>query len=142
MDGSLTLRSPPAALEAEQAVLGGIMLAGTRALDEVADLLTEESFFGRRHQLIFRAIHALSAHSKRFDAVTLGDWLCKKGYADEIDGGAYLTEISSTTPSAANVRAYAKIVAEKALRRRLVECGMRITDAGFSGDGDAIDAVG
>jgi len=135
-------REMPYSLEAEQSVLGGIMLAGRAALDEVSDLVTEESFLLDKHRLIFRAIRALAEHAKRFDPVNLGDWLKRKGFADEIEKGAYLVELASTTPSAANVRYYAEIVADKALRRRVIEAGNRIVDAGFGLEDDTLDVVG
>lgn len=136
------LRQVPFRLDAEQAVIGGIMLVGRPALDEVVDLLSEDSFHLERHRLIFRAILALSKHARQFDPVNLGDWLSRKGYAEEIDNGAYLIELVSTTPSAANVRAYAAIVAEQHLRRRLIDVGTHIVDGGFTADSEAIELVG
>ena len=98
------LRVPPQSVEAEQAVIGGLMLAPD-SLDRVGDLLTEEDFYRRDHRLIYRAIRELSEKNKPFDAVTLGEWLEANNLADQIGGTGYLIELASTTPSAANIRA-------------------------------------
>ena len=98
------LRVPPQSVDAEQAVLGGLML-DPNAFDRVADQLTEADFYRRDHQLIFRAIRELSEKSKPYDAVTLGEWFESNGMAEQVAGGAYLVELASTTPSAANTKA-------------------------------------
>lgn len=134
------LRVPPQAIEAEQAVLGGLMLAPD-AWDEVADLLQPEDFYRRDHATIFEAVAALRAKSKPYDAVTLGEWFEARGQAELVFGGAYLIELASTTPSAANIRAYAEIVADKATRRRLIEVGTDIVNDGFQTDGRGSDEV-
>ena len=93
------LRLPPQSVEAEQAVLGGLMLA-PEAFDRVSDLLGEQDFYRRDHQLIYRAIRELAERNRPFDAVTLGEWFESQGRAEEVAGGAYLVELASTTPSA------------------------------------------
>lgn len=128
------LRVPPQSVEAEQAVLGGLMLAPD-AYDRVADQLTEQDFYRRDHQLIFRAIRELAEKSKPFDAVTLGEWFESIGEAEQVAGGAYLIELASTTPSAANIVAYAEIVRDKAVLRKLIEVGTGIVNDGFQPDG-------
>lgn len=128
------LRVPPQAVEAEQNVLGGLMLA-PEALDLIADLLAEEDFYRRDHQLIYRAIRELSEKSKPYDAVTLGEWFEAKSLAETVSNGAYLIELASTTWSAINIVAYAEIVRDKALLRRLIEAGTDIVNAGFQPDG-------
>ena len=102
------LRVPPQSIEAEQAVLGGLMLDPS-AYDRVADLLVDGDFYRRDHQLIFRAIRELAEKSRPYDAVTLGEWFESMGLAEQVAGGAYLVELASTTPSAANIKAYADI---------------------------------
>jgi len=128
------LRVPPQSIEAEQAVLGGLMLAPD-AYDRVADQIVEEDFYRRDHQLIYRAIRELAEKSRPFDAVTLGEWFESQGLVEEVAGGAYLIELASTTPSAANITAYAEIVRDKAVMRKLIEVGTEIVNDGFQPDG-------
>ena len=128
------LRVPPQSEEAEQAVLGGLMLAPD-AYDRVADQLNDQDFYRRDHQLIFRAIRELAEKGKPFDAVTLGEWFESMGQSELVAGGAYLIELASTTPSAANIVAYAEIVRDKAVLRQLIEVGTTIVNDGFQPDG-------
>lgn len=128
------LRVPPQSIEAEQAVLGGLMLAPD-AYDRVADQIVEEDFYRRDHQLIYRAIRDLAEKSRPFDAVTLGEWFDSQGLSEQVAGGAYLIELASTTPSAANITAYAEIVRDKAVMRKLIEVGTEIVNDGFQPDG-------
>jgi replicative DNA helicase len=130
------LRVPPQSVEAEQAVLGGLMLAPD-AYAMVADLLRMEDFYRRDHELIFRAITEMAEADppKPYDAVTLGEWFESKGLSEQVAGGAYLVELASTTPSAANIRAYAEIVVDKSLLRRMIEIGTEIVNNGFQPEG-------
>lgn len=139
--GADDLRVPPASIEAEQAVLGGLMLAPD-SWDVVTELLAEDDFYRRDHRLIFRAIGELAEKNSPYDAVTLGEWFEAQGLAEIVAGGAYLIELSSTTPSAANIKAYAKIVRDKATLRGLIEVGTRIVNDGFQPEGrDAEEVV-
>ncbi|MBS0456513.1 MAG: replicative DNA helicase [Proteobacteria bacterium] len=124
------LRVPPHSVEAEQAVIGGLMLA-PESLDLVGDLLEPEDFYRRDHRLIYEAIRGLSARDKPFDVVTLGEWFDAAGTAEQIGGSAYLIELASSTPSAANIAAYAQIVRDKAVLRGLIEAGTQIVNDGF-----------
>ncbi len=128
------LRVPPQSVEAEQAVLGGLMLA-PEAFDRVADLITEGDFYRRDHQLIYRAIRELAEKNRPYDAVTLGEWFESQGLGEQVAGGAYLVELASTTPSAANIKAYAEIVRDKAVLRQLIEVGTTIVNDGFQPEG-------
>jgi replicative DNA helicase len=128
------LRIPPQSIEAEQAVLGGLMLS-PEAYDRVGDQLVESDFYRRDHQLIFRAIRELAERNRPYDAVTLGEWFESKGEAELVAGGAYLVELATTTPSAANIVAYAEIVRDKAVLRKLIEIGTGIVNDGFQPDG-------
>ncbi|HRN61200.1 MAG TPA: replicative DNA helicase [Luteimonas sp.] len=128
------LRVPPQSVDAEQAVLGGLMLAPD-AYDRVADLITEGDFYRRDHQLIYRAIRELAEKNRPFDAVTLGEWFESQGQAEQVAGGAYLVELATTTPSAANIKAYAEIVRDKAILRQLIEVGTDIVNDGFQPEG-------
>lgn len=122
------IRVPPHSVEAEQAVLGALMLVN----DSVNKIdLSEGDFYRRDHQLIFRAIKHLSDEKAPYDAVTLGEWFESQGLSDQV-GAGYLTELASTTPSAANIVAYAGIVRENALKRKLIEIGTEIVNSGFN----------
>lgn len=128
------LKVPPHSIEGEQAVLGGLLLS-PRAFDQVADVVTEADFYREDHRLIFRAISELSNKGRPCDAVTVTEWFESHGVVDQVDGGAYVSQLASTTPSAANVRAYAEIVREKSVLRQLIDVGAEITSDAFSSDG-------
>jgi len=135
-------RQLPFSLDAEQAVLGGLMLRH-RAWDQVADLLSAESFFRADHRLIWQAMTELQPTGVEFDPVVLGDWLESRGKLDLVCDGAYLIELSVTTPSAANIVGYAEIVAEKAKLRALIGAGQDLIDAAHSPEGrSAVELVG
>lgn len=122
---------PPHSIDAEQAVLGGLML-DPYALEKILDLLSYTDFYRRDHQLIFKAISELSEKSRPYDAVTLGDWFESHALADQVGGTPYLVELAQTTPSAANIRAYAEIVRDKSVLRSLIEVGTQIAEDGFA----------
>ncbi len=128
------LKVPPNSFEAEQAVLGGLLLSA-KAWDNVADLIRENDFYREDHRLVFRAIYELNNLSKPCDAVTVTEWFESHGKVDLIDGGAYITQLAGNTPSAANVAAYAEIVREKSILRQLIDAGTTLTTSGFSSDG-------
>ena len=128
------LRVPPHSLEAEQAVLGGLMLSG-EAWAKIADKLTERDFYRRDHQLMYRAIGELSEKGMPCDAVTLGEWFDAQGLAESVGGTRYVLELANSTPSAANIVAYAEIVREKSVLRQLIDAGMEITGDGFRPEG-------
>lgn len=134
------LRVPPQSIEAEQAVLGGLMLAPD-AFDRIAGTLNEHDFYRRDHVLIFRAIRELAERSRPYDAVTLGEWFESQGLAEHVAGGAYLVELASTTPSAANITAYADIVRDKAILRQLIDAGTTIVNDGFMPGGRDSDEI-
>jgi len=125
------MRVPPHSTEAEQAVLGGLMLAPD-ALDKVADRLAESDFYQARHRAIYRAMLELSGRGVPCDAVTLGDWFEANGLAEMVGGAVYLIELANNTASAANVTAYADIVREKSVRRQVIDQGMRLVEDAYS----------
>ncbi|HEY9147087.1 MAG TPA: replicative DNA helicase [Thiobacillus sp.] len=127
---NVAVRMPPQAVEAEQSVLGGLMLS-PESLPKISDWLAEEDFYRRDHRLIYRAILALAGQGKPVDAVTMGEWFEAQGMADDIGGSGYLIELHSTTPSAANIVAYAEIVSEKAQLRKCIEAGTELVNRGF-----------
>jgi len=134
------LRVPPNSIEAEQAVLGGLMLA-PEAYGRINDKLTPNDFYRRDHQLIYRAIGELAERNRPFDAVTLGEWFESQGHMELVAGGAYLVELASTTPSAANITAYAEIVRDKAVMRQLIEVGTEIVNDAFQPEGKESDEM-
>jgi replicative DNA helicase len=134
------LRVPPHSIDAEQAVLGGLMLA-PGALDNVADRLAEDDFYRKDHRLIWRAINELANKGMPCDAVTLGDWFESNGLAEMVGGAGYLIELANSTPSAANIAAYAEIVREKSVLRQLIDAGTSITEDGYRPEGKSVHEV-
>jgi replicative DNA helicase len=134
------LRVPPQSAEAEQAVLGGLMLSPT-ALPVVQGIINEGDFYRRDHRLIYRAILELEEKARPFDAVTMGEWFEAQGMAELVAGGAYLIDLASNTPSAANIAAYAEIVRDKAVLRQLVDIGTEVTNNAFDPQGRDTDEL-
>lgn len=125
---------PPHSLEAEQSVLGGLMLSSV-AWDQVVDKLSEVDFYREDHRMIFRAINDLQENRQPCDAVTVSEWFESHGEAELVDGGRYISQLANNTPSAANVGAYADIVREKSILRSLIDAGTQITSSAFAADG-------
>jgi replicative DNA helicase len=128
------LKVPPHSLEAEQAVLGGVLLA-EHGFEEVADRVSESDFYREDHRLVFRAINALNEAGSPLDAVTVTEWFEANGLIDRVDGGAYIAQLANSTPSAANIKAYADIVREKSILRALIDVGTLITSNAFGSEG-------
>ncbi len=135
-----SLRVPPNSAEAEQAVLGGLLLV-PESWDRVADRLVERDFYRRDHQMIFRAIGELQDKSMPPDAVTLGEWFETQGIAELVGGSRYILELANTTPSAANITAYADIVREKSVLRQLIDAGSEITGDAFQPEGRSTQEI-
>lgn len=128
------LKVPPHSLEAEQSVLGGLML-DNQAWETVADLVNEKDFYRHDHALIFRAIAALSDEDKPYDVVTISDWLEQRGELENIGGLAYLGILANDTPTAVNIKAYADIVREYSILRNLIQVGHDIANSAYNSDG-------
>ena len=128
------LRVPPQSVEAEQAVLGGLLLDNS-TWDAIADRLSADDFYRRDHRLIFAAIAELSERSEPSDAVTLAEYLAAKGLAEETGGLAYLAGLARDTPTAANVRAYADIVRERSLLRQLIRVSGEVAASAYDSEG-------
>jgi len=128
------LRVPPHSIDAEQAVLGGLML-DERAWERIGDKLAEDDFYRKDHRLIFRAIGELSNKNMPCDAVTLGEWFESNGLAELVGGSSYVVQLANSTPSAANIAAYAEIVREKSILRQLIDAGTEIVGDGFQPEG-------
>lgn len=126
------LRVAPQSSEAEQSVLGAVMVF-PEALNLI--MLEEEDFFRRDHRVIFNAICELASAGKPYDAVTVGEWLESKGRSEQAGGNGYLVEISSYGWSKANVSAYADIIRSKAIARRVIEIATHAINRAFTEDG-------
>lgn len=129
-----TTKLPPYSLEAEQAVLGGLMLDNDSWL-RVGDRVTEADFYREDHRLIFEAIRDLAEANKPYDVVTLAEWFKSRNQLENVGGLAYLGALANETPSAANIQAYADIVREQSVLRQLISAGVSISDMGFDAQG-------
>jgi replicative DNA helicase len=128
------LKVPPHSIEAEQAVLGGLLLTAS-AWERVADSVGTADFYREDHRQIFEAIRDLHDHNKSCDAITVTEWFESRGLADQVDGGQYISQLANSTPSAANIAAYAEIVREKSILRQLIDVGTDITSGSYASDG-------
>ena len=134
------LRVPPHSIEAEQSVLGGLMLDNESWL-QVAERITQGDFYRRDHNEIYRAIEALADSGKPYDVVTLAEWLERNELLETVGGLQYLAELTENTPSAANIAAYADIVRERSVLRALVRAGTDIADSGYRTEGRSADEL-
>jgi replicative DNA helicase len=128
-------RTPPHSVEAEQAVLGGLLLDAS-AWDNVADILRTHDFYRPDHRLIFDAIGHLATQNQPCDAVTVSEQLERAGKLGDAGGLAYIGSLARDTPTAANVRAYAEIVRERSLLRQLLKAGTDIAASVFNNEGE------
>ncbi len=135
-----SLRTPPYSLEAEQAVLGGLILDNS-AWDQVADQINETDFHLFDHRLIFRAIDELVEKRQPFDVLTLSDLLRQKSEIKDTNVLVYLGTLANNTPSAASIKAYANIVREKSILRQLVQAGTEITSSGILPEGRDVNQL-
>ena len=131
---------PPHSLEAEQAVLGGIMLSNQH-WDGIAERVIAEDFYTFAHRAIFQAMEDLIRNHSPIDLITLDQALKNKGISEEVGGFAYLAELSNNTPNAINILAYADIVREKAILRELISVGNRIAENSYSPKGQDIKLI-
>jgi len=130
MDQKPTTGTPPQNAEAEASLLGALLI-DSDAIVKVADNLSAADFFDKRNERIYEAIIHLYEHHEAIDVLTLADRLRNSGHLDSIGGAAYLTELTNFVPTAAHVEQYADIVAQKALRRRLIAASHEITGLGY-----------
>jgi replicative DNA helicase len=125
------LRVPPNSLEAEQSLLGGLLL-DNQAWDKVGDMVAEGDFYRDEHRRIFRQIQRLLSLGKPADVVTVSEALDAAGETEHTGGLAYLGELAANTPSASNIRRYAEIVRERAILRQLVTAGDEIASSALN----------
>lgn len=129
-----TLKVAPHSIEAEQSVLGGLML-DNETWDKISDIVAEEDFYRRDHRLIFRSIEALADRGSPFDVVTLSEWLESNSLLESAGGLAYLGTLANNTPSVSNILAYAKIVRERSVLRQLISVGHQISTSCYETEG-------
>src|SRR6185369_7187190 len=122
--------TPPQNIDAEASLLGAILI-DTDAIVKIADAINVEDFYDARHARIYEALLALYEKRSSIDVLTLADQLRGTGFLDMVGGPAYLTELTNFVPTAAHVEQYADIVAQKALRRRLIKASKQLTDLGY-----------
>ena len=124
-------RVPPQSIEAEQSVLGGLLLDNA-AWDRIADVIGEPDFYRGDHRTIFQHIAKLIEDNKPADALTVAESLELSGKLNEVGGQAYIGALAINTPSAANIRRYAEIVRERSIMRNLAAIGTEIADSAYS----------
>ena len=132
------LKVPPHSIEAEQSVLGSLMLKPDAWID-VIDILKVSDFYRSEHKIVFEAMDGLWQDNQPIDAVTVAEVLASKGQLDRIGGAAFLGELVENTPGVANAPAYARIVRDRATLRQLIRAGQHITESGFEPDGRSSD---
>ncbi|MEU1301064.1 replicative DNA helicase [Streptomyces shenzhenensis] len=138
--GSSFERVPPQDLDAEQSVLGGMLLSKD-AIADVVEVLKGHDFYKPAHETIYQAILDIYAKGEPADPITIAAELTKRGEINKVGGASYLHTLVQTVPTAANAEYYAEIVHERAVLRRLVEAGTRITQMGYAADGDVDEIV-
>ena len=129
-----SLKVPPNSIQAEQAVLGGLML-DNEGWDKVAEHVSEEDFYRKEHRYIFRAISQLAAKMDPFDVVTVSEMLETMGEIESVGGLAYVGMLAKDTPTAANIDSYAKIVRDRSVLRQLIHVGTTISGSAFNTEG-------
>ncbi|MGY0220018.1 replicative DNA helicase [Endozoicomonadaceae bacterium StTr2] len=135
LDGAMmALKTPPHSVEAEQSLLGGLLL-DNKVWDQVADTLTPEDFYNPSHKTIYEAMVGLAAESKPFDPITLMGHLENRELLEQAGGLDYLTELVEATPSISNIKAYADIIYERAVLRRLISVSQEIADKSYQPEG-------
>jgi len=130
----------PQNLEAEASLLGAILIDAD-ALVKIADIVSIDDFFDARHQRIYEAVVALYERRSPIDVLTLADQLKGNGFLDMIGGPSYLTELTNFVPTATHVEQYANLVAQKALRRRLIRASQEMTGLGYDESKDLRELI-
>ena len=129
-----SLKLPPYSLEAEQAVLGGLIIDNS-TWDQVSDVVMEADFYRQDHRLIYGAIFDLAEKNEPYDVVTLSEWLTSHNELNNVGGLSYLGSLAKNTPTAANIKAYAKIVRERSVLRQLIRVSTDIAESAYNPEG-------
>lgn len=140
LDDVAQLRMPPHSVPAEQSVIGALLLV-SESLAQVRDQLAPEDFYRREHQLIYQGICGVADLKREIDVVTVGDWITANVESGAQGLIATVYELAGSTPSAANVRAYADIVRNKALLRQLIDTTTEIADSAYQASDDEAEEV-
>jgi replicative DNA helicase len=140
-DDDLTqAKVPPHSIEAEQSVLGGLML-DNNAWDVVSEVCLEQHFYTGGHRMMFRTMQKLIDQGRPIDVVTLSEELDRTGELERAGGLEYLVDLARNTPSTSNIRAYSEIVRDRALLRQMISVSTEISDSSFFPDGRSADEV-
>ncbi|MBJ7433603.1 MAG: replicative DNA helicase, partial [Microbacteriaceae bacterium] len=139
-EGTGDTRVPPNDQAAEMSTLGGMLLSND-AIVEVLELIKGEDFYFPKHEIIFNAINTVFSRSEPTDVIMITDQLTRDGNLNKIGGASYLHTLESSVPTAASASYYASIVADKAILRKLVQSGTRITQLGYAAEGDPSELV-
>ena len=134
------LRVPPHSLEAEQAVLGGLLLDNS-AWDKIGDFVAEADFYRADHRVLYHCISGLIEASRPADVITVSEALDRSGTLTDAGGLAYIAALAQNTPSAVNIRRYAEIVRERAVMRKLVGIGTEIAEGALNPLGKSADEL-
>ena len=134
------LRVPPHSIEAEQSVLGGLLIDNS-AWDRAADLVSDHDFYRLEHRLIFQAVGKLITAGKPADVITVHEELSLLGKSEDCGGLEYLNALAQAVPSAANLRRYAEIVRERAVLRKLVSASDEIASNALNPAGKTVGAI-
>src|SRR6478735_5556628 len=127
----LALRVPPHSVEAEQSLLGGLLL-DNQAFDKIADLVSAEDFYRDDHRRLYRHVAKLIEQGKPADVVTVAESVEASEDKDRTGGPAYLGSLAQNTPSALNIRRYAELVRERAVQRRLITVATEIAESALN----------
>ena len=133
-------RVAPNNMEAEQSTLGGMLLS-QEAVADVLEVVSGVDFYAPKHELIFNAVVTLFGRGEPTDVIAVTDYLNKEGNLLKAGGADYLHSLTSFVPTAANASYYGKIVADKAIMRRLIDAGTRIAQSGYESQGEVEDLV-
>ena len=131
---TVNLKTPPHSIEAEQSVLGGLML-DNEAWDKVGDKITGDDFYHPRHRIIYTAMAKSANESLPFDPLMLADTLDRQGELDDAGGMLYITELVSSVAGVANIEAYANIIQERSVLRKLINISQKITERAYNPEG-------
>lgn len=131
---------PPHSIEAEQSVIGGLLLS-EKAWDDIAGTISEDDFYREDHRLLFRGLADLADTGQPRDLVTLTEWLRNNSLLEKAGGASYIGNLAADIPSAANIKAYATIIRERSVMRQLIRAGDQITSLAFEPAGQSADDV-
>ncbi len=139
MDENLLKRVLPHSIEAEQSVIGAVLM-DPECISSIADMISEDDFYSKQYGIMFGALIELYNDRRDIDLVTLQDKLKEKDVPPEVSSLEYVRDIVNTVPTSANVKSYANIVYEKSMLRRLIRSCEHITDISYAGN-DSLDAI-